>query len=71
MRSPEEQEPCSPEEPESFSTEEPCPKSKSRARAVLTDDPEPCLHKLQSDEPVPHLAHYQHVCALIGMRFIE
>ena len=48
---------------------EPCPKSKSRARAVLADDPEPFLPKQQSEEPVPCLAHYPRVRALMGMRF--
>ena len=68
---PEEPEPCSPEEPEPCSLEEPCPKSKSRARAVLADDPEPCFPKQQSEEPVPYLARYPRVRALMGMRFTE
>ena len=50
-----------PEEPEPCSPEEPCPKSKSRARAVLADDPELCLPKQQSEEPVPCFARYPHV----------
>ena len=32
-----------PKEPEPCSPEEPCPKSKSRARAMLADEPEPCV----------------------------
>ena len=60
-----------PEEPEPCSPEEPCPKGKSRARAVLADDPEPCMPKQQSEEPVPCLARYPRVRALMGMRFIE
>ena len=63
--------PEEPEEPEPCSPEEPCPKSKSRARAVLAEDPEPCLPKQQSEEPVPYLARYPRVHALMGMRFIE
>ena len=55
----EELEPCSPEEPS--------PKSKSRARAMFTDDPEPCLPKQQSEDPVPCLARYPRVRALMGM----
>ena len=47
--------------------EEPFPKSKSRARAVLADDPELCLPKQQSEEPVPCLARYPHVRALMGL----
>ena len=60
-----------PEEPELCSPEQPCPKSKSRVRVVLADDPEPCLPKQQSEKPVPCLARYPRVCALMGMRFIE
>ena len=60
-----------PEEPEPCSPEEPCPKSESKDRALLANDPELCFPKQQSEEPVPCLARYPRVRVLMGMRFIE